>query len=200
VLSFPAAYLLSTSFGAVKNDRTILAIIPFLCILAASILDRVLTSFDAWLSQRVSPRALPRLVAAVAVAGVLVWPSWQSARINRRFSQDDVRTTVTEWMEASLPDGSRIVGEYYSPLLVNSRHEFRWIDRAVDQPIEWYRQNADYVVFVQNRYGGFYLDPSRYPAEIEAYDEMFSQFALVKEFQGGALGNPCAARVYRVTS
>jgi len=27
---------------------------------------------------------------------------------------------------------------------------------------------------------------------------MFSQFTLVKEFQGGALGNPCRALLYKV--
>jgi 4-amino-4-deoxy-L-arabinose transferase-like glycosyltransferase len=200
LLSFPAAYLLLTSFGAVKNDRTILVIIPFLCIVAAALVDRGLSAIESWLSERGTARTLSHLVVAAAVATMLLWPSWQSVHINLRFSQDDVRTTVTEWMEVSLPDGSRIVGEYYSPLLVDSKHHFRWVDRAVDQPIEWYRQNADYVVFVQNRYGGFYLDPSHYPAEIAAYDTMFTQFELVKEFQGGALGSPCAARVYRVTS
>jgi len=112
---------------------------------------------------------------------------------------EDVRTTVTQWMEAELPAGSRIVGEYYSPLLVDSAHHFRWIDRAVDQPIEWYQQNADYVVFVENRYGGFYLDPSRYLAEVGSYEEMFTRFIPVREFQGGALGNPIHAMVYRVT-
>jgi hypothetical protein len=115
-----------------------------------------------------------------------------------RFTAHDVRTTVTQWMEAALPAGARIVGEYYSPLLANSRHQFRWVDRAVDLPIEWYQANADYLVLVENRYGGFYLDPARYPSQIAAYEAMRSRFTLLKEFQGGALGNPCQASVYRV--
>jgi hypothetical protein len=83
---------------------------------------------------------------------------------------------------------------------MESKFHFRWVDRAIDQPIAWYRENADYVVFVQTRYGGFYLDPSRYPSQITAYETMFTQFELVKEFEGGALGNPCRAMVYRVSS
>ncbi len=199
LLSFPAAYLLLTSFGAVKNDRTILAIIPFLCILAGATIDRLLAALKLQLSSRHMPRGLSWAAAGAVLAGALLWPSWQSAQINLRFSKADVRTEMTEWMELSLAADSRIVGEYYSPLLVDSKLHFRWVDRAVDQPIEWYRNNADYVVFVQNRYGGFYLDPSRYPAEIAAYDAMFREFELVREFHGGALGNPCAAKLYRVT-
>jgi len=79
-------------------------------------------------------------------------------------------------------------------------HDFRWVDRAIDQPIAWYEANADYVVFVENRYGGFYLDPSRYPQQIAGYEEMFSRFTPVQEFQGGALGNPCHIMVYKVRS
>jgi len=200
VLCFPTAYLLFTSLGAVKNDRTILAIIPFLCMLAGTLVDRLLVGLQPWLSRRDIPRAVSQLAAGVVVSGLLVWPSWQSVQVNMRFSRADVRTEVTEWMEVSLPSGSRIVGEYYSPLLVNSKHHFRWVDRAIDQPMEWYRQNADYVVFVQTRYGGFYLDAPRYPAEIAAYHAMFTQFEFVQEFQGGALGNPCTVLLYRVSS
>lgn len=199
ILSFPAAYLLFTSFGAVKNDRTVLAIVPFLSLLAGGLIDRLLAALESWLYRHDISRVLSRLAAGAVVVGSLLWPGWQSAQVNLRFSHVDVRTEVSEWMEHSLPAGSRIVGEYYSPLLVNSKHQFRWVDRAIDQHIEWYRQNADYVVFVQNRYGGFYLDPSRYPAEIAAYDTMFTQFELVKEFAGGALGNPCTAKLYRVS-
>jgi hypothetical protein len=83
---------------------------------------------------------------------------------------------------------------------VNSRHHFRWVDRAIDLPIEWYQANADYVVLVENRYGDFYLDPARYPSQIAAYEAIQSQFTLLEEFQGGALGNPCRALVYRVES
>jgi len=193
-ISFPAVYMLVVSFYAVKNDRTVLSIIPFLTILAGAFLDRVIT-----FAAKTRPQsAVTRLSAALFVALVLFWPAWRAMQINARFTQDDVRTEVTRWMEAELSPGSRIIGEYYSPLLVNSVHGFRWVDRAIDQPIEWYEENADYVVFVQNRYGGFYLDPSRYPEEIAAYEAMFSQFALVQEFQGGALGNPCCAKLYRV--
>jgi hypothetical protein len=72
------------------------------------------------------------------------------------------------------------------------------VDRAIDQPLTWYEENADYVVFVENRYGGFYLDPPRYTTQIAAYQAMFTRFTLVKEWQGGALGNSCRAMVYRV--
>lgn len=198
-LSFPAAYLFLVSFGAVKNDRTVLTIVPFLCMLSGAFLDRAIGVLQVRMEGTRHATAMSLFSAAFVVVLALFWPSWQAVQVNMRFMHEDVRTTVTQWMEAELPAGSRIVGEYYSPLLVDSAHHFRWVDRAIDQPIEWYQQNADYVVFVENRYGGFYLDPSRYPAEVGLYESMFTQFTPVREFQGGALGNPIDAMVYRVT-
>ena len=198
LLSFPAVYLVLVSFSVVKNDRTVLGIIPFLTILAGVFLDRAIAFLQTQTAKTKLSSVLTWLCAAVAFLLAISWPASRALQINVRFTQEDVRTQVTQWMEAEVAPGSRIVGEYYSPLLVHSVHHFRWVDRATDQPIEWYEKNADYVVFVENRYGGFYLDPSRYPAEIAAYEAMFTQFTLVKEFQGGALGNPCHARVYRV--
>jgi len=199
LISFPVTYMLLTSFYIVKNDRTVLVIVPFLAILAAAFLDRAITFVQQAATKAKSSGTLIPLAAVLLVLAVLLWPTWRAVQIDIRFTQEDVRTEVTKWMETELPPESRIVGEYYSPLLVNSVHHFRWVDRAIDQPLSWYKENADYVVFVQNRYGGFYLDPPRYPAEIAAYEAMFSQFTLVKEFQGSALGNPCHAMLYKVT-
>jgi 4-amino-4-deoxy-L-arabinose transferase-like glycosyltransferase len=196
-LAFPGVYALSVSFQLVKNDRTVLTIIPFLAMLGGMFVDWVITSFLQH-GANLRREALVTCAATLVVLLILSWPTWQAVQINQRFADDDVRTKVTQWMEAQLPPGSRIVGEYYSPLLDASRHEFRWVDRAVDLPIGWYRANADYVVLVENRYGGFYLDPARYPAQIAAYEAIQAQFALLKEFQGGALGNPCQAAIYRV--
>ena len=182
---------------ATKLSFTYLTKWTILAILAGVFLDRAI----AFLPSRVRTQQA-RLVtwasATIAILLIVSWPAWQAAQVNERFSEDDVRTQVTQWMEAELPAGSRIVGEYYSPLLEDSRHDFRWVDLAIDLPIAWYLANADYLVLVENRYGGFYLDPSRYPTQIAAYEAMTTQFTLVKEFQGGALGNPCHAKILRV--
>ncbi|MBM4431688.1 MAG: phospholipid carrier-dependent glycosyltransferase [Chloroflexi bacterium] len=198
LLSFPLVYTFFVSFYVVKNDRTILAIVPFLAMLAGAVLDRGLTSWPTKVADTGKSAILGWIMAAAITTAALAWPAWQTLQINQRFAREDVRTEVTQWMEVQLPPGSRVVGEYYSPLLEHSRLHFVWVDRAIDLPLVWYQENADYVVFVENRYGGFYLDPSRYAAQIAAYQAMFAHFALVKEWQGGALGNPCRAMLYRV--
>jgi len=188
---FPATYMLLVASYAVKNDRTVLTIVPFLAMLAGAFLDRAI----AFIQQKIDVRRRPRIVgwlsAMVPVLLTLFWAAQRTIQIDTRFTQNDVRTQATLWLESELLPGSRIVGEYYSPLLENSVHHFRWVDRAIDQPIAWYEANADYVVFVENRYGGFYLDPSRYPEQIAGYEEMFLRFTPLQEFQGGALGTPC---------
>ena len=196
-LTFPVVYTLQVSFYKVKNDRTAMAIIPFLAILAGALLDRKIVPMTARVRDRYGSR-LAWAAAACVVLLVLSWPAWGGVNINARFADDDVRTQVTQWMEQELQGSVRIVGEYYSPLWTTSHHEFRWVDRAIDLPLSWYQANADYVVLVENRYGGFYLDPARYAAQIAAYEAMSSEFELVREFQGGALGNSCHAIVYRV--
>jgi len=197
---FPATYMLLVASYAVKNDRTVLTIVPFLAMLAGPFLDRAITFIQEKIDIRRRPRIVSWLSVMVPVLLTLFWAAQRTIEIDTRFTQSDVRTQATLWLESELLPGSRIVGEYYSPLLENSVHDFRWVDRAIDQPIAWYEANADYVVFVENRYGGFYLDPSRYPQQIAGYEEMFSRFTPVQEFQGGALGNPCHIMVYKVRS
>jgi len=197
---FPATYMLLVASSAVKNDRTVLTIVPFLAILAGAFLDRAITFIQEKIDIRRRPRMVSWLSVTMPVLLTLFWAANRTIQIDTRFTQNDVRTQATLWLESELRPGSRIVGEYYSPLLENSVHDFRWVDRAIDQPIAWYQANADYVVFVENRYGGFYLDPSRYPEQIAGYEEMFLRFTLVQEFQGGALGNACHIMVYRVRS
>ena len=198
--SFPTAYMILVSSYAVKNDRTALTIVPFLALLAGAFLDRGIAFIQKQTGKARRSPATAWLPVVVPVLLLALWPARRAVQIDTRFTQGDVRTQVTQWMEVELPHGSRIVGEYYSPLLENSVHHFRWIDRAIDQPITWYEANVDYVVFIENRYGGFYLEPSRYPTEIASYEELFSQFTPVQEFQGGALGNACHAIVYQVRS
>ena len=198
VLSFPLVYVFLVSFYVVKNDRTILAVIPFLAILAGAVLGRVLVFVLAKATETKPLTPLQWAMAGTITVAALAWPAWQTQRITQRFTREDVRTEVTQWMETQLPPGSRVVGEYYSPLLEHSQLRFVWVDRAIDQPLAWYEENADYVVFVENRYGGFYLDPPRYSAQIAAYQAMFMRFTLVEQWQGGALGNSCRAMVYRV--
>jgi 4-amino-4-deoxy-L-arabinose transferase-like glycosyltransferase len=196
-LSFPVSYMLLVSLYVVKNDRMVLAVIPFLCIFGAVLLDRLIQMLEARVTRR-PVNALVGALAAIVVLSTAAWPAWQSVQIDRRFVQDDVRTQVSQWLVAELPEGSRIAGEYYSPLLLEGPLQFRWLDRAIDLPIAWYQENTDYLVLVENRFGGFYLDPARYPKEIAAYQAISSQFTLVREFHGGALGNPCRALIFKV--
>jgi len=198
VLSFPLVYTFLVSSSVVKNDRTILTIVPFLAILAGAVLDRVIAFLQGKVTQGGRSPVLLWIAAAAIAVAALLWPAWQTLQINQRFTRDDVRTEVTQWMQAQLPPGTRVVGEHYSPLLEEGQLRFVWVDRAIDQPLAWYEENADYVVFVENRYGGFYLDPPRYTAQIAAYQAMFTRFTLVKEWQGGALGNSCRAMLYQV--
>jgi hypothetical protein len=191
--SLPLAALFLVSTYAVKNDRTAMAILPALAILAGAFLDGAI----ALLEQRTT-RSLSWLLAAALLLAVLLRPARNALQVDLRFNQPDVRTQVTRWLEAHVPAGSHVVGEYYSPLLTDSALHFVWVDHAFDQPLEWYRQNADYLVLVENRYAGYLSDPQRYRSQVAAYESLFAAFERVQDLQGGALGNPCHAMVFRV--
>jgi hypothetical protein len=186
------------SFYVVKNDRTALTIVPFLAMLAGLALDAGLGWIGKqWEHLGRSPTSL-RVLSAGLILVALALPAVRAVQINRRFMQEDVRTQVTRWLQENLEPGTRVVGEYYSPLLVNSGLEFRWIDYASDQPYEWYLAHADYVVLMENRYQGFFVDPSRYPEQVALYAQLCADSNLVKEFDGVGLGNAVRAQIYRV--
>ena len=195
---FPVLYFCLISTYRVRNDRSLAPILPLASLLAALLVNDVAEVLRRRLPH--VPRQWVRASLTALVFGLCAAiPVWGTVNLDRAFSRPDVRTVAAEWVERNLPPGSRIAIESYSPLMAKSVHHLELVGWASDHPLDWYRQNADYL-FLHSRghFGAIAGDPASHALQIARYQDIFQQFSLIREFQGPSLGFPCWVRVYEV--
>ncbi len=188
--SFPIVYFGVISQLLIRNPQTVLFIIPFLGLLASSLLVNL----------RGAIRGFPAMRGASSVAVgcfillVLALPLRASLDYDIRLIQPGSREVARVWLESNLPSGARIALESYSPFLDQHRFSVVGVGTMVDHSPEWYAENRfEYLVFSQGMYGRFFAEPERYQAWVDKYNEFFSRFEEVRRFdEGGA-----EIRVYR---
>ncbi len=183
LLSFPLVYFVFVSLLLVRNDRTILLIVPFLALLATSFV----AGLHEWSIQRLR---LPRAVAVAALSAVIALcalsPLQSVAIANSQLGVVDSRETARVWIDRNLPAGSRVALEGYSPYVDTDRFvvhgEFSMIDRSP----EWYVQNGyEYLVFSYGAFGRYYENPVQYPDQMARYVDFFARFPELIRFNDG---------------
>jgi 4-amino-4-deoxy-L-arabinose transferase-like glycosyltransferase len=189
LLAFPVCHYLFINLFIVRNDRTILALLPFLHLLAAWF---VLDLF-AWMIRRVSrPTALASTFALCAVMTLV--PLTTSIASDVRLTQRDSRDTAREWIAANLPRGTRLAQEAYTPYVDTRQYVVQGIHAIIDRPLEWYPQNGfEYLVFSEGQYGRLLAEPERYAEWLEQYNAFFQRFNELRRFDD----NDYEIRIYK---
>ncbi len=180
VLVFPVIYFIFINQFIVRNDRTILPVIPFLDILAAMFL----LSVFRWLNQTqyLSRQAISAICIAI-FAWMIFTPLQSAIASDARLNQTDSRETARVWIERNLPRGSRIALEAYSPYVDRQHFMVEGFDGLIDRPPDWYVQNGfEYLVFSYGAYGRFYENRALYSEFASRYDIFFSTFPQVMRF------------------
>jgi 4-amino-4-deoxy-L-arabinose transferase-like glycosyltransferase len=176
----------------IRNDRTLLPIIPCVLILAAMFVA-YLRSADSVLS-RVSSGLRTSLIAACVVA-MIATPLYSTVARAVQLQRVDSRTTAREWIDANLPRGSVLLVESYSPYADPDRFAIVRSERAIDHPLSWFsEQGIEYVVLSQVMYARYFRAPFDHPSDTARYVALMKQFQLVKGFTDGGL----EILVYRV--
>ena len=179
LLSFVIVYYLFVSQFSVRNDRTILPIIPFLDVLAAWFVADVAD----WLIARRRERLWATGTVFLACAVLLFQPLRTTLAIELHSSQSDGRESARRWIDSNLPAGSRIAVEGYSPYVDTRRFVVAGYDTITRHPPEWYAQSGfEYIVLSQGMYGRFFGDPEGYSDLIAEYRNLFTRFPQVARF------------------
>jgi len=191
--SFPVIYFAIVSSFTVRNDRTLLPILPFLFLLASGLLVN--------LSERVGslrPKMRNWSVLGLLALTVLClsWPLAQTVKNNIALSSVDSRATSAVWIDRNLPEDARIAIESYAPYVDPERFSVQGFGKLIDHPPGWYVANGfDYLIFGESMFGRFYAEPDRYSEQVSRYDELFRTFEVVKTFTDGGY----EVRIYRVS-
>ncbi len=154
LLLFPVTYFVI--MGATRHyfARYVLPLVPFAALFAAEAL--------LWLADGVARRDR-RLVPAAAIVLLLIviaQPLSSSIRHDILLTRMDTRTLAKQWIEANVPEGSRIALDWqtHGPPLATPEQTLPGASRSFDvlvvggtglseHPVSWYRDNGfDYLV------------------------------------------------------
>lgn len=181
--SFPAVYFAFISWFTVRNDRTLLPILPFIFLLAAILLVDLIYRARRIGDRRTRRAAVAGLVIAAAI--LMAIPAREAVALNIQRQTETLSGPLAgAWIMENVPPGSRIAMESYGPFFDPSAFDLRIINGLIDQPPQWYiDEGFDYLVFSRGAYGRFFRDPERYADQIARYEELFASFDRVQSFR-----------------
>lgn len=180
--SFPVAYFLFVSTYVVRNDRTILVILPFLYLLAANLLTQL------WSSQapRIRQPVLKAGLAALILIGCIIRPGLNTLSSGLYFTRVDSRVTAIDWIRNNIPEGTKVAFEAYAPYIDPQEYRVSYFTALKDQPASWYIDNQfEYLVFSEGMFKRYTEFPAQYPEQAAQYQALFDRFQLVKQFMDG---------------
>ncbi|MBI3912751.1 MAG: glycosyltransferase family 39 protein [Chloroflexi bacterium] len=179
LLSFPLAYYLIINFLVVRNDRTLLPVLPFLHLLAANLVMDILQ----WLRCRNSSRRWITVSAFALLLLTMLIPLSTAFAFNESLVQVDSRFTAREWLNNALPPASRLAVESYTPYLDTLRYTIQGVDALIDHAPDWYVQNGfEYLIASEGMYSRFFANRNRYGNFAQKYDNLFNRFSEIKRF------------------
>lgn len=174
LLSFPISYFVFINFFVVRNDRTLLPVLPFMEVLASlAVVDAVRWGVARFRTGRREAAIVLTCFSLVFIAQPLLVSLAQDVRL----TQPDGRDAARLWLESNLPANSRVMEESYSPYIDTSRYLVQGVFGMIDHSPDWYSRNGfEYLVLSEGNYGRYFAEPDRYPVEYEKYKQLFASF------------------------
>lgn len=190
--SFAIPYFVFISSFVVRNDRTLMPVIPFLFLLASFLLVDLFKRENHFLSAK---RTVLLVILGVVSLTLIAWPLRHTIDTAVQLTMPDGRETSRVWIEENLPSGARVAIESYSPFIPLERFSVRAFNRIIEHPPEWYvDEGFDYIIVSQGMFGRYFREPKRYANEVAQYEALFQKFSLTAAFDDAGY----EVRIYRV--
>ena len=175
---FPLVYFRFISTQNIFYGRYLLPLVPFLSLLAAAAVVRIVD----WLRQIEVPRP-----ARNAVTIVLMLVSIAPAYIAIGFDADAAKVWTTqqayEWIRKELPPGTSIRLEGSLAVKLPPSYRATYVKQLRLDGMELYTGTGiQYLVASSQCYGEYFQDPKRFPAEYADYQQIFAQTDEVARF------------------
>lgn len=176
VWSFPLLYALSVGMLAVRNDRTIMLIIPMLCALSAI----AVTGFASALKRR-GARAVGWVAAVAVVLAGLGVATMQGVRVVQVANGIDNRALAQVWINDHVPPGAVILMDAYAPWVDRNRNPVVYV-QALDQAAPLFPANPqgiDYVITSNVMRDHYLAAGGQYAANLAASDALLGRLRPV---------------------
>jgi 4-amino-4-deoxy-L-arabinose transferase-like glycosyltransferase len=187
--AFPLLYFVFINQFVVRNDRTLMPLLPFVYLLGAHTLlvlawARLPRLKGAW---RRGARWVLASTSALLLIATVAYPLDRAVWVTMfRMGSINVRQEAMRWIERNVPGGASVAIEAYSPYVDPARYAVTGVTRMSEYPTEWYIENGvDYLVFSKFTFNRIYNARDRFPEEAARYDQMFSLFEPLQTFPHG---------------
>lgn len=179
--AFPLVYGAFVAGQAVRNDRTILLVLPHLAVLAAFGGAVALERFAPdGLRSSIPLRNLTAGVVVLAVTALAV----QGARLVARLNPPPTTySQAREWIEGNVAAGSSVYIESYSPWVDPDVYEVGSANYLIGVS-DLLAGDWSYLVASETAYSRFVDNPDRFPEYARRYEALFEQTRTVVRFEG----------------
>jgi len=178
VFLFPLIYFISICNGNFKWERYTITLMPFVAISAAIFIDLLI-------KKTVGERR--SIMRAVFIAGLTLFitapQAYNILRYEYLLTQKDTRKEAKEWVERSIPTGSKIAQDAYTGNISDMKFKITRKFSISDSPLEFYAKNGyQYLMVSDTQFNRYLAEPERYPDNVKFYEKLFSEGTLIKEF------------------
>ena len=215
---FPLVYILILSSWSMKAARYIMPVLPIACLMASVLISQILQRLT-----RLTPSL--RAVAAAVLVVAIALPAMAEYQSVLRRARGDTRTVSRQWILDNIPAGAYLVSEAYGPepfnaiVLVDMNVELREAmrERHSDVPVYGLLQipmlqvvsehvapfyeleqyySSDYLITTSSVRQRYLNEPQRYSAMVRFYQQLESDWPLVKVFDNHSMTGP-EIRIYK---
>lgn len=173
LVTFPLVYGVAIATLPVRNDQTVMLVLPPLAVLAGLAVESLRRTPAA----RAHGRAVMTAVAVAAL--VLAYGAWTTLPARGPTTYE----AAQDWLDEHAAPGAAILVESYSPWLDPRRYDVVARALLISEPLPASTE-ADYVIASEGMYGRFLDDPRRYPEQAAAYRALFASLPEAATFTG----------------
>lgn len=193
LISFPLLYYFIIGSFTRHGDRYILPIVPFLTIIAAMFLVRIVSRVPFSENRR-------SVVLAITAFALVFFPGIKAIRYAQLMTEKGTRLEAKDWVKDNIPRGKRIAYEFYFPHF--SGYKMENIYTIGVHPFEWYEDRFDYIIVNSGRYQRYFKTSlKQYQTVRHNYEDIEARGELVKQFDPSPFSpnnpNP-AVKIYKV--
>jgi len=193
LISFPLIYYFIMGSFTRHGDRYILPIVPFLTIIAAMFLVKIISRIPFSQNKR-------NFTLAIVAFILILLPGIKVVRYVNLMTQKGTRIEAKDWIKENIPRGKRIAYELYFPHF--SRYRMENVYTVGIHPFGWYKNKFDYIIVNSARYDRYFQTGlKQYQGIRHNYEEIEAKCKLVKQFDPPAFSpdnpNPII-KIYKI--
>jgi hypothetical protein len=197
-MAFPLLYFRFISDQNIVYGRYLLPLLPFLSLLGAAGVVRVV---DQLRHTRLSPATRRWVILGLTLLSVGP-PAYSSMAFDANAARVWTNEQAYDWILRSVPKGSKVVLESRQ-MLLPERYKATYVAQLRLRPYQHYLdEGIDYLVASSQSYGPYFDaangGPQKYPHEVAEYTAIFTQTEEVARFTPSASHPGPELRILRV--